>query len=241
MSRPTTDAEALIAILAEEARNGAGVEAEPEPEELLDYLAGRLSREEEERLDRQLVASPAAARALLDLDDLEAAGAAAGTQPPEVAIRASWRDLEGRLEAARRPHRTPPLLSVLAASLLIATIGLGFRVWHLQGELRRPVANVKTLELSVSRAGTEKVEKLAAHESLRLVVAPEDRCPSYTAEVTGPEPDDRQNIDLLPDGSGNLTFFWRRPEPGAYRLHLYGCEPRRELEDHRFRIDTDGG
>ncbi|HYN20705.1 MAG TPA: hypothetical protein VE078_07085, partial [Thermoanaerobaculia bacterium] len=94
MSRAQTDAAALIAALAEEARQGAGEAREPEPEELLDYLAGRLSAEEEESMARQLVASPAAARALLDLADLEAAEAAAGSQPAELAAHAGWRDLQ---------------------------------------------------------------------------------------------------------------------------------------------------
>src|SRR5262245_46765745 len=126
MSRPPTDAEALRAVLAEQARRGAGGERRPQPEELLDHLAGRLPPEDEERLARQLVADPEAARALLDLADFEAAGAAAGSRPPELAARAGWRDLERRLPgAAGRPRRPPPLLSAVAASLLLATLGLG--------------------------------------------------------------------------------------------------------------------
>src|SRR4051794_23131156 len=112
MTRPPTDREALIAALAEEARSGAA--GEPEPEELLEFLAGRLPPEDERRVERQLAASPEAARALLDLQDLEAAGAAAGTQPTELAVRAGWRDLQGRLPAASSwrhpfpPADTPP-------------------------------------------------------------------------------------------------------------------------------------
>nr|MDP9122821.1 hypothetical protein [Acidobacteriota bacterium] len=66
MSRPPrTDSAALVAALAERSRGGAP-SAAPEPEELLDYLAGRLSPEDEERIGRQLAADPEAARALLD-------------------------------------------------------------------------------------------------------------------------------------------------------------------------------
>src|SRR3954447_23843892 len=128
MTRPPTDREALIAALAEQARSGPP-SVETEPEELLDYLAGRLSPEDEERLGRQLAASPEAARALLDLQDLEAAGAAAGTQPAELAGRAGWRDLQGRLPAAVPWfRRLPPLLSSIAAALLVTTVSLKVQV-----------------------------------------------------------------------------------------------------------------
>src|SRR5437660_12743030 len=99
MTRPPTDRDALIAALAEQARSGAPP-GDPDPEELLDFLAGTLPPEDERRVDRQLSASPEAARALLDLADFEAAGAAAGTQPPELAVRAAWRDLRERLPVA---------------------------------------------------------------------------------------------------------------------------------------------
>ena len=153
MTRPPTDREALIAALAEEARSGAP-SAEPEPEELLDYLAGRLSPEDEERLGRQLAASPEAARALLDLEDLEAAGAAAGTRPAELAARAGWRDLRERLPVSVPWfRRLPPLLSSIAAVLLVTTVGLGIRDMRLQEELSQPVANVGRLELRLRKPG----------------------------------------------------------------------------------------
>src|SRR3954451_4944549 len=120
MTRPPTDREALIAALAEEARNGAA--GEPEPEELLEFLAGRLSPEDEGRVERQLAASPEAARALLDLQDLEADGDAAGTQATDLAVRGGGGDLQGRLPSAVPWHRRlPPVLSTIAATLLLST------------------------------------------------------------------------------------------------------------------------
>lgn len=239
MSRQT-DADALIAALAEEARRSAGQKPGPEPEELLDYLEGRLSAEDEERVSRQLAADPEAARALLDLAGFEAAGAVAGTQPPELAARAGWRDLKDKLPGttARQPRRLPPVLSAIAASLLVTTLGLGSWVLRQQSELNRPIANVASLELLVSRAGVEKVAK--AGEPLRLVIRPAERCPPYAAEVAAPRSSD--TIDLPPpDERGNLTLLLLRPEPGTYRLRLYGCEPRRQLEEHRFRVMADEG
>jgi hypothetical protein len=238
MSRPPTDAEALIAALAEEARRSAGQHPQPEPEELLDYLEGRLSAADEERLGRQLAADPEAARALLDLADLTAAGTAAGTQPPELAVRAAWRDIRDKLpEAARRPRRLPPVLSAIAASLLLTTLGLGSWVWRLQDELRRPVV-VRNLVLYASRTEAEPAVELAPGEMAHLVIAPGagEPCPSYTAEVVGPRERDRRAVELQPDPLGNLVLGLR--EPGAYTLRLHGCG---KTEEYPFRITAHDG
>ena len=240
MPPPSTDREALIAALAEEARNAGG--EPPEPEELLAYLEGRLSPEEEQRLDRHLVASPDAARALLDLADFEAAEAAAGSQPADVAVHAGWRDFERNLRGASpRPRRWSWLLPGIAAAWLVTAVGLGSWVSKLQGELRRPIANAPTLELlPSSRAGEEETIGIPAGAPLLLVLDPGESCPGYEAEVEGPGPGDLQTIPgLKTDKGGYLTLMLQRPEPGPYRLRLYGCEPRRELEEHRFRIEVD--
>jgi hypothetical protein len=230
MTRPPTDREALIAALAEEARSG--VTGEPEPEELLDFLAGRLPPEDERRVDRQLAASPEAARALLDLQDLEAAGAAAGTQPTDLAARAGWRDLQGRLPAAVPWHRRlPPMLSTIAATLFLSTVSLGGYVVSLLGKLSQPIANVPILVLELEpRAMGEETVAVAPGKPLRVVLTPAEDCPVYQAEI---EPLNRKRWTLeglRKDASGNLTLELPRPEPGPYRLLLAGCEPRREQE-----------
>lgn len=238
----SADREALIAALSAEARSAGG--EPPEPEELLAYLEGRLSPKDEERLDRHLMASPEATRALLDVANFEAAGAAAGSLPPDVAVHAGWRDLEKRLPDARpRPPRLPVLLPGIAAAWLVTAVGLGSWVWKLQGELHRPIANAPTLELlPSSRAGEEETIGIPAGAPLLLVLDPGESCPGYEAEVEGPGPGDLQTLPgLKTDKEGYLTLMLQRPEPGPYRLRLYGCEPRRELEEHRFRITHDDG
>ncbi|HKH47216.1 MAG TPA: hypothetical protein VKM72_21380 [Thermoanaerobaculia bacterium] len=243
MTRPPTDPEALIAALAEQARSDASGTPEPEPEELLDYLAGRLAPEDEERIARRLAADPAAARALLDLAELDAAGAEAGVRPTEIAAVASWRDLRDRLpDAAPQPRRLPPVLSAIAASLLLATLGLGSWGWRLEKKLHSPVANLPSLELpSGGRAGGERIVVLAPGAPLRLVLSPAERCPSYTAEVEGPRSRDRQTIEGLErDELGRLTVLLRL-EPGSYGLRLLGCEPRQVLEEHGFRVTRGDG
>ncbi|HYU32502.1 MAG TPA: hypothetical protein VEW48_10085 [Thermoanaerobaculia bacterium] len=241
---PSPDFDALLAALAEKARSSAGSEASPEPEELLDYLAGSLAPEDEQRVARQLAADPEASRALLDLADLEAAGAAAAVakgRPADLAARAGWRDFQAKLpDATPRPHRPrpPAWLSGIAAALLVATVSLGSWVWQLKQEGGRPIANVQSLDLiSGSRAGDEPVRELASGTPLRLVLDPAERCPGYTVELEGPRPGDRQTIGGVErDGGGQLTVLLPAPGPGPYRLLLTGCAPRHALEEHRFRI-----
>jgi hypothetical protein len=239
MPPPSADREALIAALSEEARSAGG--EPPEPEELLAYLTGRLSPEDEERLGRQLVASPEAARALLDVADFEAAGAAAGVHPPDVAVHAGWRDFEKRLPDARpRPRRLWALLPGIAAAWLVTTVGLGSWVWMLQGELRRPIPNVESRDLASTRAGEEETVRILAGAPLRLVLEPRESCPGYEAEVEGPG--GRQPVSDFEVGEDEtLTLMLLRPEPGSYRLLLYGCEPRHEVGEYRFRITHKDG
>jgi len=230
MTRPPTDREALIAALADEARKDAT--REPEPEELLDFLAGRLPPEDERRVDRQLTASPEATRALLDLQDLEAAGAAAGTQPTELAVRAGWRDLQGRLPASVLWYRRlPPVLSSIAAALFLSTVSLVGYVVSLQGKLSQPIANVPDLILELApRAFGEETVAVAPGKPLRVVLIPAEDCPVYQAEIEPPGRERWTLEGLKKDASGNLTLQLPRPEPGSYRLRLSGCEPRRGQE-----------
>jgi hypothetical protein len=237
---PHTDREALIAALAAEAAKTAAEGPDPEPEELLDYLDGKLAPEDEERIARHLAASPEAAEALLDLADFQAATTNAGAGPADLAARAAWRDLQSRLPAPRSRH-PPAWLSTLAAALLVLSLGLGFELWRVQGGQQRLVANVRSLELPPeSRAGNDPETGLPTGAPLRLVLAPAVRCPVYEAELAGPGSRGRQRVeDLEQDDLGRLTILMQDADPGTYTLRLTGCEPRREIEEHRFRITAD--
>lgn len=238
------DRDALIAALAEEARSrSTGTDGpEPEPEKLLDFLAGRLHPEEEERLSRYLMANPETSRALLDLADLEAAGAEAGKRPVDLAAVAGWRDFKRRLPAAApsRFQRFQTLLPSIAAALLVTTIGLGVWGWRLEGRLNQPVPNLQSLPLAETRAGTERTVSLAPGSPLLLVIRPRARCPGYEAVLEGPKPGDRRMIPgLTPDDRGLLTPMLY-PKPGSYNLQLYGCESRQEVGNYPFTV-TPGG
>jgi hypothetical protein len=244
---PPTDREALVALLAEQARSDASpsgaAASEPEPEELLDYLAGRLPPEEAQRIERLLVASPEAARALLDLAELEAAGRMVEERPAELAAVAGWRELQSRLPGARpSPPRLPPWLSTIAASLLLVTVGgLGWKVRSQEEELARPVANSESFELAVARAGRDPSQELLPGTPLRLLISPARRCSLYTVRLEGLKSGDVQTIKgLRPDKGGRLTPLWPRGlEPGSYNLRILGsgCEPGQDKPDERsFQI-----
>jgi hypothetical protein len=241
---PSTDREALVALLAEQAGSDVSPAApEPEPEELLDYLAGRLSPEEAQRIERLLVASPEAARALLDLAELEAAGTAAEERAAELATFAGWRDLQSRLPSARSsPRRLPSWLSTIAASLLLVTVGgLGWKVRSQGEELARPVANSESFNLAVTRADREPSKEPLPGAPLRLMIATDRRCAVFTARLERTESGDVQTIKgLKRDKGGWLTPLWPRGlKPGFYNLRILGlgCEPGQDGPDERsFRI-----
>lgn len=241
--RTDHETEALIAALGERAARDAPPAAAPtpDPETLLAYLAGELPADEETRLQRRLVADPEAARALLDLEELEqATAAAADERPPELATGAAWRELRARLRGIGR-GRAVPWLGAIAAALLVVTVGLGVRVVDLERQRGGAVAGLQTVDLISGRAAADSVE-LASGTALRLVVRPpEPRCESYRAQIGGPR---QETLSLTPNPLGNLEVLLLPPVPaGSYSLRLTGCDPPRELAEHHFAIsrpDTGG-
>jgi hypothetical protein len=110
-------------------------------------------------------------------------------------------------------------------------------VVQLREELPRPVANMASIDLIAdSRAAGEETVYLDDGEWLTAVFHPAERCAAYDAVLEGPGPGDRRPVPgLKRDPSGRVTLAWP-PEPGPYTLRLFGCDPRRELEEHRFRV-----
>jgi hypothetical protein len=243
MAQTPTDPKALATALANKARRAASVGPEAEPEELLDYLAGRLAPEAEERVRRHLVASPDTARALLELAELEGvkqrAATADATAPANLAARAGWRDLQARLRPADRRRRgwLTPSLAAAAAALLVTTVGLGLRLRDLQRAEDRPVANLADLELgAATRAGAEPTAKLPPGAPLRLVLRPSEDCDDYEAVLSGPARGESRRVSGLTRDPLGLVTVLLRPAPGRYTLQLRGCDPRRLLAEHDFVV-----
>lgn len=259
----TDEDEALAAELSAHLRQRTGTEAEmPDAAELLAYLDGSLPPAEEARVAQRLVDDPEAARALLDLTELDAAARQPAPAAPDLEARSAWRALRGRLgdaggeappgeargtgprHAESRPAgwwRRPAPWAATAAALLLVSAGLGAWVAELRGARREPVANLASLELSAMvRSGGEPSVELAAGQPLMLVVEPSERCAGYEAALRGPGGRTRTVSGLRRDEGGRLTLLLPA-EPGAYELGLYGCEPPRLLGKHRFRVVGAGG
>jgi hypothetical protein len=212
--RPKSDAGSrriLAAVLAEEARAAAG--GHPGPDELLDYHAGRLAPDAEERLRDHLVACRACARKLLELEPLAEPDPGDEDAVADFALNASVRKLEARIRdepgglapAAASdvrgpgvPKRPSPLpLRALAAVLAVAVVGLTAWAVVLRGatadlrrtlaDLERPRPNVAVtyLEPVDSRGTPPAAAELAPGQPFWvLVLIPEDPRSRPEYEVT---------------------------------------------------------
>src|ERR1700704_5490298 len=131
----------------------------PEPETLAAYHAGELEEVEAQRLQDHLLACRECAALLLDLDGLADPGFGAGslssTDQEEL-----WGRIQGEIGQAGspvipfpRPSRSAPQprwLQALAASLLVATMGLSAWVVslrHTVEALNRPEPNAPVIDL----------------------------------------------------------------------------------------------
>jgi hypothetical protein len=286
--RTKPDAELLRTLLAEQAAaaaaddggEGGGGEyvaagapvagADPgAADELVAYLRGELGAEAEARVRRRLLADPAAARALLDLADLEAAAAQVEAMqveamqveataspgaddrpvpPTDLAAAVGWRELRRRLRRLSSRSAWKPLLATVAAASLLICVGLGVRLYRVEQRLaghggapvERPVVNLAGLDLTGgSRGAAPPVVEVAPGDPLWLAVTPPRRCPVYRAAVEGGG--EARTLDgLRRDARGSLNLLLYL-DPGLYELHLYGCEPEERVDEHRFRVAAPGG
>ncbi len=128
-----------------------GLAHHPAPGELLDFLAGDLPEAEQERIEEHLALCRACARTALELasgSEEELASGEARLTKEEVA--AEWERFRAALPPARPAWRRAAPGGggwALAASLLLAVIGLA--VWNvrLSRELRAPRAEVAVVDL----------------------------------------------------------------------------------------------
>lgn len=210
MSEPPSHRRTLVAALAEEARAEAG--EHPDTDELLDYHAGRLEPQAEERLRNHFVGCRGCARRLLELEPLAEPDPGDEETVADFAMNASLRALEARIreqevEPPSVRHRTAGrggparpsrrVLQAVAACLFAAVLGLaawGLRLQGTAAELRRTVAAldqprpnfaVAYLEPPADRGtSAAPVELPPGQPFWVLVLIPEDPRPRPEYEVT---------------------------------------------------------
>jgi hypothetical protein len=211
----------------------------PAPEDLLDYHAGDLPPEERERIQDHLALCRDCVRVVLDLDsfpDVEPVRKEDRLTDREVA--AEWRRFATRTRAPRLPRWAPsPLPLALAATLLIAVVGLSLWVARLRNEVSRlsaPRADVyiadlvpqgETVERAEGREEAVRVPAWADHVLLILNLADPSSYPEYRVEIEkadGAEVWSRDGVRRSADGTFALEVPRRLLPAGSYRIRLSG-------------------
>jgi hypothetical protein len=124
--------------VADEESTSSSLAVHPDPETLFDYLAGQVPSDEADRLREHFASCPDCCGVLLAVESYEGLAEELGIEAGEQAT--VWSRIEERIApgaSVRMPrHRRSAFLPwALAASLLLASVGLSFRVASLQGRV----------------------------------------------------------------------------------------------------------
>lgn len=235
---------ASIRALAAESRRGLA--PHPSPDELLDYQAGDLSPQQREGIQDHLALCPECARAVLDLSrfpDVEPARQEDRLADADVA--AEWRRFRERAGVAPALHRpprvsrfaSPRLAYALAASLLLAVLGLSLWISRLRGEVRalaEPTVNVVVADLvpreqaGERSAGDEETIGVPAWADRLLLIlnlaeaAADGEYRVVISTVDGTRLWSRRGLRPSADGNFTLEVPRRLLPAGPYRIRLYG-------------------
>lgn len=240
--------------LQEGARAAAGEAGEgghPDLDRLAAYHEGELPEAEAERVREHLSLCRECADLLLDWRDFargEPAGAASATA-------AAWeRDRERVREGVRRrvgvaPRRAPITPWVVAAAASVACVILAALWWQARSELGEPrqveIASVVPEGSSVLRGREDEAEILAGPGSrpvvlLNLAELPD--FPRYEARIVPPAGEEAASVlELSPRPGEPFTVqLGRDPEPGEYRVVLFGVDggDPQEIAAYRFRVQA---
>ncbi|HEV8579249.1 MAG TPA: zf-HC2 domain-containing protein [Thermoanaerobaculia bacterium] len=249
MSRNQELKDALGELLG--ARRDLG--SHPDPEELAAYHDGELSAERQRQIQDHLVACHECARLLLDLNGLTDPdfGAGVGLEGKE----AVWQRLREETPAGslvvpiRQPAPSAPRwLQALAASLLVATLGLSLWVASLRRTVRElaepePNAVVRDLNSGTARgAGSPRSVTTVPSEarSFILILTPrQQRRDEYRVVIERSTGGAVWSGRLEPNEVGSLTLRLSRRAlpPGDYQVRLLG-EGSEPIEKYALRIES---
>jgi anti-sigma factor RsiW len=238
----------------------------PEPETLAAYHAGELTADEEQRLQDHLLECRECSELLLDLDGLADPSFGSGSLSP-ADQEALWDRIQGEIGkempekppapvvTLRRPAlpvASPRWLQALAASLLIATLGLSTWVVSLRHELSRPQANAKVIQLSTGtvRGGmSSRLNVVPADAPRRFILllhlAGPGRAPRYRAEIVRAEGGKVSDVPglALDEELDAVSLELSRDEigPGDYRVRLFPTTgqgaPEEPVAEYPLRVE----
>lgn len=242
MGENKTDFSAALEAVLAQARGEEHVEVE----QLVAYRHGRLPAEEADAVQDHLAACRECADLLLELEGFEEEAAEPKDRGVvEFETEVAWRGLRPRLDARpavaeprtapREKPRAPWLAWGLAASFLLAALGLAAWVAGLRSELRglrEPQLNLPIVSLvapGFARGEGEEGVVRGGGERFVVILNP----PATPRDVVhGVEIRDAQGSlvwsgeGLQPTGLGNfhLELSRRLLPPGKYRIRLYANE-----------------
>lgn len=252
MNIETSDRDLFRAVLFEHAAEHAG--EHPDHETLVGYLAGDLAAAAEARVNDHLVGCRQCTATLLDLEPLAQPDAGMPEGVADLATAAAWRDLQHRL-FSEKPRVRPVdrrWATAVAASLLVATLGMSLWVNRLQGtvaDLRaresQPLVNMPifTVREVTRSAEVETIEVPAEMTLFGLIFTPATLESYAEYEVRFLDLEDREVLrrdGLVQSDLGGLRLGLPRGllPAGDYRVLLSGSkgdswEP---VEEYRRRI-----
>ncbi len=212
-----------------------GPREHPTPDELTAYTQGRLDAPDAERVQDHLARCRRCFEEVTELDGFVRAGHDGPGEVRDLREAAAWRALRPRLAT---PRRAWPL--ALAASLLVATLGLGVWAVHQHGEtvrLRQELARLSQPQPAATlvdlfpdaevrgAGGGPAVVDLAAvdHVTLILHLPEPPGATAYEAEIVGSGDRALWRGPVPMDEYGTLTLGIPRSflEPGSHRIDLY--------------------
>lgn len=223
-------------------------------DELVAYHEGTLSPEAMRRVQDHLVSCRECAALLADLEGLGDPGFGAGEEIPEDAGEIVWEKVRREIKEPakvvpfQRRQRTAAPLQALAASLLIATLGLSAWVAHLRDRvegLSSPQLNAPILDLYPAGStrgegpGLQAVPPDARLFTVVLNPAGRPEVQDYEVEIVNAEGDEvwrAGGLEPNPYGSFSLTLSRDLLEPGDFRVRLVGGG-RKLIEEYALRIE----
>lgn len=224
----------------------------PTSEEVLAYMRGELSAEEEEKVRERLVWYPELVRTLTEpFPDEDPAPGTPGYVSDEKMVH-GWETLQNRIHPIHvQPVRGGRLVHFLSSSLAVAaavSIVLGGLLWNARSELDRPrVWEEQVLEPDGQRGIEDGSTVLTAKGDTVVIVVPligSTDFATYRLEIVENGTTPRRSLwrsEVLRRGdsqSFSMVVPRKFLDPGRYQVVLYGVDDAREhrVATYSFRV-----